>query len=331
MGDAKCPEFQSRWRAERGGVSVERAFVLGAGLGMRLKTLTERRPKPLIPIYGKPLITFAFDQLIAAGMREIVVNTHHCHEAYETAFPEGMYGGVRLMFEHEPVLLETGGGIKNVERHFEGKAFLVYNGDVLTNVPIGKALEHHAASGNEVTMVLRSHGEPLHVTLEGGRVTDIAGRLAVEGARYLFTGIYVVEPAFLRRIPPRTKISVIPLFMEMIKEGAKLGGVVLDEGNWWDLGTREKYLEVHEVLATADFFGDGREWRTRIAGTARVAGGASLGGFVVAGAGAEIGEGAQLTDCILWEGARILAASRLNRCIVTSGRTAAGQHTGVDF
>jgi NDP-sugar pyrophosphorylase family protein len=310
---------------------MDRAFVLGAGLGMRLKMLTERRPKPLIPIYGKPLITFAFDQLIAAGASEIVVNTHHCHEAYEAAFPKGMYDGARLIFEHEPVLLETAGGIKNVERHFGGAGFLVYNGDVLTNVPIKKALAHHEASGNEVTMVLRSRGEPLHVTLEGGRVVDIAGRLGAPGPRYLFTGIYVVEPAFLRRIPPRTKISVIPLFMEMIKQGAKLGGVVLDEGSWWDLGTREKYLEVHEALAGADFFGDGREWRTPVAGTARVAAEARLGGFVVAGAGAEIEPGAQLTDCILWEGARVLAASRLNRCIVTSGRTAAGQHTGVDF
>ena len=289
---------------------MDRAFVLGAGLGIRLKTLTERRPKPLIPIYGKPLITFAFDQLIAAGAREIVVNTHHCHEAYEAAFPQGRYLGARLIFEHEPVLLETAGGIKNVERHFEGRAFPVYNGDVLTNVPLEKALAHHEASGNEVTMVLRSHGEPLHVTLEGGRVTDIAGRLGAVGQRYLFTGIYVVEPAFLRRIPAQTKFSVIPLFMEMIKEGGKLGGVVLDEGSWWDLGTREKYLEVHEALATAD---------------------ARLGGFVVAGAGAEIEGGAEVTDCILWEGARVLAGSSLNRCIVTSGRTAAGQHSGVDF
>jgi NDP-sugar pyrophosphorylase family protein len=310
---------------------MERAFVLGAGLGMRLKALTERRPKPLIPIYGKPLITFAFDQLIEAGVTEIVVNTHHCHEAYAAAFPEGVYRGARLIFEYEPVLLETAGGIKNVERHFGGEAFPVYNGDVLTNVPIEKALAHHKASGNEVTMVLRSHGEPLHVTLDGGRVTDIAGRLGVPGARYLFTGIYVVEPAFLRRIPPRTKISVIPLFMEMIKEGGKLGGLVLDEGSWWDLGTREKYIEVHEAMSRADFFGDGREWRTPMAETARVAAEARLGGFLAMGAGAEIEGGAEVTDCILWEGARVLAASKLNRCIVTSGRTAAGEHTGVDF
>ena len=65
-----------------------------------------------------------------------MINTHHCHEAYEAAFPEGTYKGARLIFEHEPVLLETAGGIKNVERHFDGEAFVVYNGDVLTNLPL---------------------------------------------------------------------------------------------------------------------------------------------------------------------------------------------------
>jgi NDP-sugar pyrophosphorylase family protein len=311
---------------------VIRAFVLGAGLGTRLKTLTERRPKPLIPIYGKPLITFAFDQLITAGAREIVVNTHHCHEAYAKSFPEAVYGGARLIFEHEPVLLETAGGIKNVETYMAGEPFVVYNGDVLTNVPLEKALAHHRASGNEVTMVLRSRGEPLHVALDGGRVVDIAGRLGVTtGQRCLFTGIYVVEPAFLKRIPERTKISVIPLFMEMIKQGGKLGGLVLDEGNWWDLGTREKYMEVHSALATGDFFGDGREWRVPLEAGARVAADARLKGFISVETGAVIESGAEVTDCILWEGARVSAGSILNRCIVTSGRTAAGQHTGVDF
>jgi NDP-sugar pyrophosphorylase family protein len=310
----------------------EKAFVLGAGLGTRLKALTERRPKPLIPIYGKPLITFAFDQLIDAGTREIVINTHHCHQAYEAAFPDGVYRGARLIFEHEPVLLETAGGIKNAERHFEGNPFIVYNGDVLTNVPLKKALAHHRAAGNEVTMVLRSQGGPLHVALDGGRVVDIAGRLRVAGRpQYLFTGVYIVEPAFLRRIPERTKISVIPLFMEMIKEGAKLGGLVLDEGRWWDLGTREKYLEVHAALPGEDFLGDGGEWLVPLDPSAHLAADVRLGGNVAVGAGAEIGAGAQVTDCILWEGARVLAGSKLNRCIVTAGRTAAGQHTGVDF
>jgi NDP-sugar pyrophosphorylase family protein len=311
---------------------VERAFVLGAGLGTRLKTLTERLPKPLIPVWGKPLITFAFDQLIGVGVREIVINTHHCHEAYEVAFPKGEYRGARLVFEHEPVLLETAGGIKNVERHFGDGAFVVYNGDILTDLPIEKAIEHHRASGNEVTLVLRSHGEPLHVSLADGRVLDIAGRLGVTaGERCLFTGIYVVEPAFLKRIPARSKISVIPLFMDMIKEGARLGGVVLDQGAWWDLGTREKYIEVHEALASGEAFGDDAGWRVAGQPPAGISPEARVSGFVAAGAGAVIEGDAQVTDCILWEGARVLAGSRLTRCIVTCGRTAGGEHTAVDF
>jgi mannose-1-phosphate guanylyltransferase len=311
---------------------MDRAFVLGAGLGTRLKTLTERLPKPLIPIFGKPLITFAFDQLIAAGVREIVINTHHCHEAYATAFPGSTYKGARLIFEHEPILLETAGGIKNVESHFRDQSFVVYNGDILTNVPLDRALAHHAASGNEVTMVLRSRGEPLHVALDGGLVVDIAGRLGVEAAqRCLFTGIYIVEPTFLRRIPPRTRISVIPLFMEMIKEGAGLGGVVLDEGVWWDLGSRESYLDVHAALAEADLFPGSGHWRQPISETARISPGAAVSGFLSAGPGAEIEAGAQVTDCILWEGARVLPGSALTRCIVTAGRTATGRHAGFDF
>ncbi|HEX4085683.1 MAG TPA: nucleotidyltransferase family protein [Chthoniobacteraceae bacterium] len=300
---------------------MTRAFVLGAGLGTRLKGLTEHTPKPLIPIFGKSLVTFAFDQLIGAGTREIVINTHHCHQAYDRAFPAGEYGGARLIFEHEPVLLETAGGIKNAERHFAGETFVVYNGDILTDLPVEKALDYHRTHGNEVTMVLRSHGEPLHVALDAGRVVDIAGRLGVPAPRYLFTGVYVVSPEFLKRIPERTKISVIPLFMEMIKEGAKLGGVVLDEGAWRDLGTRENYLEVHAAMGRGIW----------VHPEARVEPGARLAGFAAVGAGAIVESGAQVTDCILWEGARVLAGSHLNRCIVTSGRTAAGEHTGADF
>ena len=314
------------------GSGVKRAFVLGAGLGTRLRTLTDRCPKPLIPIYGKPLITFAMDQLIAAGAREIVINTHHCHEAYGRAFPGAVYRETPLIFEHEPLLLETAGGIKNVERHLGGQPFVVYNGDVLTNVPLQKALDHHAASGNEVTLVLRSYGGPLHIALDAGRVVDIAGRLGVEAPqRLLFTGIYIVEPRFLERIPPRTKLSVIPLFMQMIKEGGKLGGVVLDEGEWWDLGTRESYLEAHRALAKADFFPDGRQWRIPRDPSVRVAPDAVIGGFLAAGPGAEIGAGAQVTDCILWEGARVLPGSVLDQCIVTAGRSASGRQTGLDF
>ena len=302
---------------------VINAFVLGAGLGTRLRPLTERLPKPLIPICGKPLITFAFDGLLEAGIERLVVNTHHRAEAFAAAFPEAKYGGAPITFRHEEVLLETGGGIKNVEDLLSGGPFVVYNGDILSDLPVDKAIQRHFAEGNEVTLVLRSAGGPLQVAFDGSsrRVTDIGGRLRPESGEFLFTGIYVVDPAFFARIPAGTKISVVPIWMEMIREGARLGGIVLDEGEWWDLGTREQYQAVHQRMAPGGW----------VDPAARIAAGARLTGATVIGAGAEVGQGAALHGCIVWEGAKSASGSELERCIVTAGQEAGGAHTDVDF
>ena len=145
---------------------IKQAFVLAAGLGTRLRPLTDTLPKPLIPVGLKPLITFAFDHLIAdAGVEEFIVNTHHLAGAYAEAFPEGAYRGRPLRFRHEPVLLETGGGIRNIADLLRpgGGTLLIYNGDILTDLPLAPAIAYHRASGNEVTLVLRSQDGPKHI------------------------------------------------------------------------------------------------------------------------------------------------------------------------
>src|ERR1700745_3874933 len=96
--------------------SITQAFVLAAGLGTRLRPLTEDLPKPLIPIFQKPLITFAFDHLIGLGVTTFIVNTPHRPERFREAFPDGNYRNFPIELVHEPVRLETGGGIKNVEK-----------------------------------------------------------------------------------------------------------------------------------------------------------------------------------------------------------------------
>lgn len=311
--------------------ALRNAFVLGAGMGSRLLSLTAKKPKPLIPVAGKPLITFAFDHLLKLGVNKLVVNTHHCHEAYRDTFPEGAYRGVPLHFAHEEDLLETAGGIKNVEPFLSGEPFLVYNGDILTDLPVERAVEHHSASRNEVTMVLRSSGGPLHVSFDEGtgRVVDIAHRLRhAIVPKFLFTGIYVVNPEFFARIPAQTKISVIPIFMEMIQQGARLGGIVLDDGHWWDLGTRDKYIEVHRHLKEQGLSTNELEW---MHSTARVAPDAQILGATALGAGSVVHEGASLNDCIVWEGAEIAEDSVLHDCIVTAHARASGVHTNFDF
>ena len=120
---------------------ITQAFVLGAGLGTRLRPLTDELPKPLVPVFGKPLITFAFDHLLAAGVRRFVVNTHHLPELFRDSLGNGTYRSCPLSLVHEPVLLETGGGIKNAEPLLTESSFLVYSGDVLTDLPLAPLIE----------------------------------------------------------------------------------------------------------------------------------------------------------------------------------------------
>ncbi len=307
---------------------IRTAFVLGAGLGTRLKSLTARRPKPLIPVANRPLITYAFDHLLGLGVEHLVVNTHWRSEAYDEAFPDPVYGGAALTFRAEqPAVLETAGGIWNVRDLLGGGTFAVYNGDILSDLPLEAAVRAHRDRGNEVTMVLRSTGGPLQVAFDAasGRVTDIGDRVdPTAGPRFLFSGIYLVNAEFIARIPAATKISVVPIFRDMIRAGAKLGGVVIDDGHWWDLGSREHYLGVHRDLA----HDRPAPW---IDPSAEVAADAQILGATAIGAGARIGAGAILRDSLVWDGAAVAPGAHLARCIVTTGAQAGGARTDADF
>jgi mannose-1-phosphate guanylyltransferase len=307
---------------------IRNAFVLGAGLGTRLRPLTERRPKPLIPVANRPLITYAFDHLLGSGIENLIVNTHWRAEAYPLRFPDSSYRGAPLVFREErPEILETAGGIWNVRDLIGEEPFVVYNGDILCDLPLDPAIRAHFSSGNEVTLILRSQGGPLQVAFdpENGRVTDIGGRVdSSAGPRFLFTGIYVVNPAFIRRIPPGEKLGVIPIFCEMIREGAPLGGIVIDDGQWWDLGARAQYLAAHAALALSG----SSPW---IDPSARVSSTAKIRGATAIGAGAKVGEHASLYDSIVWEGAEIASGTMLNHCIVTDGQLVEGIHSHTDF
>jgi NDP-sugar pyrophosphorylase family protein len=304
------------------------AFVLGAGLGTRLKTLTARLPKPLIPVCNAPLITRAFGHLHAAGVERFIVNTHWCAEAYGAAFPAESWNSCPLFFSHEtPEVLETAGGLKLAEDRLPAEEpFWVYNGDILSDLPLQPAWEAHRKSGNEVTLVLRSKDGPLQVGFDAGtgQITDLGRRLHPDATpQFLFTGIYLVQPEFLARIPAATKLSVIPVFLDMIRSGARLGGVVIDDGNWWDLGAREQYLAVHRELA-----GEGAPW---IDPGARVAPTATLRGACAIGAGVVVGDGAVLEDTIVWAGATLAPGTELRRCVVTAGVGVQGIHADADL
>lgn len=304
---------------------MDKAFVLGAGLGTRLRPLTDQLPKPLIPFFNRPLIARAFDHLLGAGVHEFIVNTHHLPECYAAAFPRNEYRGARITFRHEPVLLETAGGIANIADLVGDGSFVVFNGDVLTDLPLATLLSAHEKSENLVTLVLRSDGPARHVAFDASRglVTDIRGKLGTgDLGTYQFTGIYAVRPAFLKHLTPGKIESVVHPWLAAIRKGERIGGVVVDEGRWWDLGDRESYLDAHRAFLRAE--------DEPVSLDAEVHPTAVLKGLNVISPGAVVGAGAALEDCILWAGARVAEGAHLRRCIVRSGMVAEGALENAD-
>src|SRR5881392_446517 len=161
--------------------TITQAFILAAGRGTRLRPLTDNLPKPLVPIFQKPLITFALDHLIDAGVSRFIINTHRLPELFRVFFAENSYAGHSITLIHEPDLLETGGGIKNAERYLGSDPFLTYSGDILTDINLQPLIDEHFRRGNDVTLALRHTGLASDVCLCEHRVVDIANRHGIAG------------------------------------------------------------------------------------------------------------------------------------------------------
>ena len=304
---------------------MTRAFVLGAGLGTRLRPLTNQLPKPLIPVHQRPLIEYAFAHLRSAGVKEFIVNTHHLPEAYARAFPGGIWQGCPVTFRHESTLLETGGGLANVQDLFAGdEPFVVFNGDVFTELPLAPAIAQHRADGNLVTLILRSSGPVKNVAMDVAdcRVLDLRNARGTNHPdKFQFTGLYIVEPAFFKYLPAAGVIeSVVASWLRAIAAGERLGGVIIDDGLWLDLGDRASYLEAHRLIPS----------NARIHSSARIADSARIDGFSSIGADCVVEDGAVVRGSVLWPGSHVSAGASLERCIVLAGHTADGTLQNAD-
>jgi mannose-1-phosphate guanylyltransferase len=314
-------------------VMVLQAFVLGAGLGTRLRPLTDELPKPLMPIFQKPLITFALDHLISHGVEQFVINTHHLAPHFQPLLAGELYRGRPVKLVHEPDLLETGGGIKNAQRWLGQQPFIVYSGDILTDVDLQALLLEHARGRNEVTLGLRKTGLAAGITLVNGRVLEI-GKGSKSEENFDYANISVWNPTVFDRIPPGQKISFIPILVEWMKQGAHVGGVVLDQGEWFNIGSRREYLGVHRIIHETGWRPDyvaEPDWPNSIAESALIDVEARIEGFSVLGAECRVGAGAVVRDTIVWPGADIASRTELQSCIVRSRKAVHGSHHDADI
>jgi mannose-1-phosphate guanylyltransferase len=287
-----------------------RALVLAAGLGTRLRPLTDHTPKPLLPVRGVPLLGHTLAQLAAIGCEAAAVNLHHLGEQMRQRFGDS-HAGMPLTWSEEPELLGTLGALHPL-RKFLAAADLVLliNGDSLCRWPLRKLIRRHLAAGARSTLLLTSRADP---SLFGGGVgIDRAGGIlsfrpgdperGEVVRRYVFAGAHVFSPHLLSRIGTGKADIVRDLYIPMLAQGERLGALV-DARCWHDLGTPQRFLE--GVLDWARAGWPARLWRRSWISQEAVLGSRVKVRRSAIEPGARVSEGARVERSVLLPGARI--------------------------
>lgn len=286
-----------------------RGMLLAAGLGTRLRPLTDELPKPVVPVGHEPLAASAMRAFVRAGVNRIDANAHHLAEAIRPSLAP-FAADIPFEVHVESVLLGTGGGIRNAVRGGPIDEVLVVNGDIVFEPDVDALIRIHRATGAAASLVVRHHPDPFALGAvevdADGRILRIAGAPArgpASAAAYVFTGTHLLGAEALAALPENGCV-VRQAYQPLLARGARLTAVV-DDSPWADLGTPAVYLAQNLARATSSV-------RGLVHPSARILG--SLERCVV-GAGATIGPNARLRDCVVWPGASI--DRPLERGIVT--------------
>jgi mannose-1-phosphate guanylyltransferase len=298
-----------------------RAFVLAAGLGTRLRPLTERWPKPAVPFLGAPLLRRTFTVLQRAGVDRVAVNTHHLPERMaEAAREEGARLGLTVTVVHEPVIQGTAGGLRGMQAALPGDdPVIAWNGDILFAPDLSAILEAHRRSGAAATMVLlpmpagRGYGA-VEVDAAGSvRRISGAGTAPPGVTSWHFSGVHVLSPAVFAAMKPSGPEDINREVYPRLFASGTVRGLSVEAG-WSDLGSPATYLDAQaDVLAGLvedPLLGraGGRGRRTPgpfLAAGARVHPSAVLGADVFVEAGVEVPAGARVERSALLAGASV--------------------------
>jgi NDP-sugar pyrophosphorylase family protein len=322
-----------------------KAVILAGGEGTRLRPLTLSVPKPVAPVVDRPFLSHQLDLLAGAGVSEVVFSLAYHPERVEAVFGDGSAFGVRIRYAVESTPLGTGGAVKNAEPLLDERT-IVLNGDVLADLDLGSVVARHQSSGASATIVLTPVPNPtaygLVETDPDGRVLRFIEKPDPDQVRTntINAGVYVLETRVLELMPPAVKYSIERgFFPALLERGDRVLGPV-HEGYWIDIGTPEKYLQVHrDVLAgrfPVELDGEPRDggWIHRDADVAeqatleapfyvgpgcRVEAGAHLGPDAVLVADVAVAAGARVRESVIWRGAAVGPDAEVARSLVGPG------------
>jgi len=326
-----------------------KAMILAAGLGTRMRPLTEDCPKPLLPMLLQPMLDHLLAQLRRYEVRDIIINLHHQAEPLAQWLGDGRRWDVRLFLSFEPEILGTAGALKRVEPLLREAPFLVLNADVLMDVDLAALWHWHCQRRALVTMVVRpdpaarAYG-PVIVDSHD-RVLLINGRPSTHapaaGQETIFACMQVVDPRVLERIPPdRFSMTTSDVYPALLERQEAVYGYRYS-GYWIDIGVPERYLQAHWDLLDGAL---GSHWCHRLPEGSRVvlspddaplavpgvtlvppvvlgpgvalAPHVRLGPYAVLGAGCRLASRAVVRHSVLWERVQVGDGAYVDGCVL---------------
>jgi NDP-sugar pyrophosphorylase family protein len=230
-------------------------MVLAAGLGSRLRPLTDQLPKPLIPVGGHPLIAYSLALLRAAGITQTVINLHHLGAKIRTALGNHAYG-VDITYSEEDPLLDTGGALRAAERWLAGDRVVLLNSDILIDLDLRSVIDFHVARGGVASMVLRPDRETARYGAIEIDADQRVRRFVGQPPQYpsplralMFAGVHVLEPRFFDYLGEGVFGIVKQTYPRAFAAGEAVYGYVFD-GYWRVLDTHSGLAEGRHDLAT---------------------------------------------------------------------------------
>lgn len=289
---------------------MARAMILAAGLGTRLRPLTNELPKPLVPLGDRPFVAHVIARLVAAGLTEVVLNTHHGAEHFASQI-DGLGAIVHLV--HEPRIRGTAGGIAGARAQLGPAPIVAWNGDILADAPLEALLGAANPGGLVLCVALRPVGQGTVGIDAAGRVVRLRGEtFGVEASGADYVGIAALGAAALGALP-EVGCLVGDYALPALRRGESLQTVPLS-GPWTDIGSIAAYHAANLAWLAHSASPGG----SFIAPSASVADGIDLAASIV-GEGATVTGSGSLERCVVWPGARAAAPLR-DAIVTTAGR-----------
>ena len=317
-----------------------KAILLAGGKGTRLRPLTIHTPKPIVPIFDRAFLHYQIDLLRQVPeIDEVILSLNYQPRRIEEIFGDGAGTGLRIRYVVEPAPLGTGGAIRYAAQGISG-TLVVFNGDVMTSVNVQQVVDLHRARGARATIVLTPVDNPSAYGLVETHADGAVKRfLEKPGADEITcdtinAGIYVLEPDTFDRIPKDVPYSIERGYFPSLVDRGETFVAYVDRGYWIDIGTPEKYAQVHRDMFDGRFagglFATADRHQPIVSPEARVDAGVRLEAPCFVDQGAQIKAGAVIgPHSVIGRGVVIEEEAHINASIIWPN-TRVGQHAAVD-